>query len=163
MICHEVKNKKSFRHSWPVRTRLSNSTSRKGRVRQNANSRTLSHYFPLLFWNFSLAYHKKVVTLSAGQGKMPEWSIGPHSKCGERATVPRVRIPVFPPRQKLPVKFCPSKWGLLKSFVKFTKQNSRLRYLLQRNGKAGKIHFPSIRENCVFRRWHPCAVLTARD
>ena len=30
-------------------------------------------------------------------GKMPEWSIGPHSKCGERATVPRVRIPVFPP------------------------------------------------------------------
>ena len=29
-------------------------------------------------------------------GKMPEWSIGPHSKCGERATVPRVRIPVFP-------------------------------------------------------------------
>ena len=27
---------------------------------------------------------------------MPEWSIGPHSKCGERATVPRVRIPVFP-------------------------------------------------------------------
>lgn len=30
------------------------------------------------------------------KGKMPEWSIGPHSKCGERATVPRVRIPVFP-------------------------------------------------------------------
>ena len=27
---------------------------------------------------------------------MPEWSIGPHSKCGERVTVPRVRIPVFP-------------------------------------------------------------------
>ena len=27
---------------------------------------------------------------------MPEWSIGPHSKCGERATVPRVRIPVSP-------------------------------------------------------------------
>ena len=27
---------------------------------------------------------------------MPEWSIGPHSKCGERATVPRVRIPLFP-------------------------------------------------------------------
>ena len=30
---------------------------------------------------------------------MPEWSIGPHSKCGERATVPRVRIPVFPLRK----------------------------------------------------------------
>ena len=29
-------------------------------------------------------------------GEMPEWSIGPHSKCGERATVPRVRIPVSP-------------------------------------------------------------------
>ena len=27
---------------------------------------------------------------------MPEWSIGPHSKCGERVTVPRVRIPVSP-------------------------------------------------------------------
>ena len=121
---------------------------------------TISPYF---FGTFRSRITKKVVTLSAGQGKMPEWSIGPHSKCGERATVPRVRIPVFPPRQKLPVKFCPSKWGLLKSFVKFTKQNSRLRYLLQRNGKAGKIHFPSIRENCVFRRWHPCAVLTARD
>ena len=30
------------------------------------------------------------------KGKMPEWSIGPHSKCGERASVPRVRISVFP-------------------------------------------------------------------
>lgn len=30
---------------------------------------------------------------------MPEWSIGPHSKCGERVTVPRVRIPVFPQKQ----------------------------------------------------------------
>ena len=27
---------------------------------------------------------------------MPEWSIGPHSKCGERATVPGVRIPLSP-------------------------------------------------------------------
>ena len=33
---------------------------------------------------------------AAELGKMPEWSIGPHSKCGERATVPRVRIPVSP-------------------------------------------------------------------
>ena len=30
-------------------------------------------------------------------GKMPEWSNGPHSKCGERVTVPGVRIPLFPP------------------------------------------------------------------
>ena len=30
------------------------------------------------------------------QGKMPEWSNGPHSKCGERVTAPWVRIPVFP-------------------------------------------------------------------
>ena len=29
---------------------------------------------------------------------MPEWSIGPHSKCGVRATVPGVRIPLFPLR-----------------------------------------------------------------
>ena len=33
-------------------------------------------------------------------GEMPEWSIGPHSKCGVRATVPRVRIPVSPPKAK---------------------------------------------------------------
>ena len=32
------------------------------------------------------------------QGKVPEWSIGPHSKCGVRATVPGVRIPPFPPQ-----------------------------------------------------------------
>ena len=32
---------------------------------------------------------------------MPEWSIGPHSKCGERATVPRVRIPLFPPFMRM--------------------------------------------------------------
>lgn len=30
------------------------------------------------------------------QGKMPEWSNGPHSKCGERVTTPWVRIPVSP-------------------------------------------------------------------
>ena len=29
-------------------------------------------------------------------GEMPEWSNGPHSKCGERATVPGVRIPLSP-------------------------------------------------------------------
>lgn len=32
----------------------------------------------------------------ATQGEMPEWSIGPHSKCGVRATVPGVRIPLSP-------------------------------------------------------------------
>ena len=31
-----------------------------------------------------------------GPGEMPEWSIGPHSKCGVRATVPGVRIPLSP-------------------------------------------------------------------
>ena len=31
-------------------------------------------------------------------GEMPEWSIGPHSKCGVRATVPGVRIPLSPQR-----------------------------------------------------------------
>ena len=30
------------------------------------------------------------------QGEMPEWSIGPHSKCGVRVTVPGVRIPLSP-------------------------------------------------------------------
>ena len=33
------------------------------------------------------------------QGEVPEWSIGPHSKCGVRATVPGVRIPLFPPQR----------------------------------------------------------------
>ena len=55
-----------------------------------------AHFFG---W-FSRLYRKKVVTLPSERGKMPEWSIGPHSKCGERATVPRVRIPVFPPIQR---------------------------------------------------------------
>lgn len=31
-----------------------------------------------------------------GPGEMPEWSIGPHSKCGVRVTVPGVRIPLSP-------------------------------------------------------------------
>ena len=39
---------------------------------------------------------KNITFAAINQGKMPEWSIGPHSKCGERVTVPRVRIPVFP-------------------------------------------------------------------
>ena len=30
------------------------------------------------------------------KGEMPEWSNGPHSKCGVRATVPGVRIPLSP-------------------------------------------------------------------
>ena len=33
---------------------------------------------------------------TAKEGEVPEWSIGPHSKCGERATVPGVRIPLSP-------------------------------------------------------------------
>ena len=32
------------------------------------------------------------------KGEMPEWSNGPHSKCGIRVTVSRVRIPVSPQR-----------------------------------------------------------------
>ena len=34
---------------------------------------------------------------------MPEWSIGPHSKCGVRATVPGVRIPLFPPQRAVKI------------------------------------------------------------
>ena len=30
-------------------------------------------------------------------GTMSDWSNEPHSKCGVRATVPGVRIPLFPP------------------------------------------------------------------
>ena len=39
---------------------------------------------------------KKFLYLHLGIGEVPEWSIGPHSKCGERATVPGVRIPPSP-------------------------------------------------------------------
>ena len=46
----------------------------------------------------SLSLRKPSVYCRADKifGEMPEWSIGPHSKCGERVTVPRVRIPVSP-------------------------------------------------------------------
>ena len=39
---------------------------------------------------------KSVIFAPFKNGKMPEWSNGPHSKCGERVTVPGVRIPLFP-------------------------------------------------------------------
>lgn len=40
---------------------------------------------------------KRKVFRAEYTGEMPEWSIGPHSKCGVRATVPGVRIPLSPP------------------------------------------------------------------
>ncbi len=39
---------------------------------------------------------KKAVPLQAENGKLSEWSKEPHSKCGIRASVSRVRIPHFP-------------------------------------------------------------------
>ena len=59
------------------------------------------------FWWADFGMRKKVAThgttfkkssyiCTAKKGKVPEWSIGPHSKCGERATVPGVRIPLSP-------------------------------------------------------------------
>ena len=45
---------------------------------------------------FYLVGYKKVRIFAAAFGKLPEWSIGPHSKCGVRVTVPGVRIPHFP-------------------------------------------------------------------
>ena len=43
---------------------------------------------------------RKIISIFAlAIGEMPEWSIGPHSKCGERATVPGVRIPLFPRKE----------------------------------------------------------------
>ncbi len=41
-------------------------------------------------------HYKKVIIFAPQKGEVPEWSIGPHSKCGERATVPGVRIPPSP-------------------------------------------------------------------
>ena len=38
-------------------------------------------------------------------GKLPEWSNGPHSKCGERVTVPGVRIPRFPLKRETVVGY----------------------------------------------------------
>ena len=40
---------------------------------------------------------KQTLVRLRNKGKMPEWSNGPHSKCGVRVTVPGVRIPLFPP------------------------------------------------------------------
>jgi hypothetical protein len=36
-------------------------------------------------------------------GEVPEWSNGPHSKCGVLARVPRVRIPASPPKEDMPL------------------------------------------------------------
>ena len=55
------------------------------------------------FFNFfrtnSCTVRKIISIFALAIGEMPEWSIGPHSKCGERATVPGVRIPLSPRRQ----------------------------------------------------------------
>ena len=37
-----------------------------------------------------------LITKKHINGKLPEWSNGPHSKCGDRVTDPGVRIPHFP-------------------------------------------------------------------
>ena len=50
--------------------------------------------FFLIFVIFALRITGRRV--GDGPGEMPEWSIGPHSKCGVRATVPGVRIPLSP-------------------------------------------------------------------
>ena len=42
-----------------------------------------------------------VVPLHAEIGKLSEWSKEPHSKCGIRASVSRVRIPHFPQKKKI--------------------------------------------------------------
>ena len=47
-----------------------------------------------------------VVPLHAEIGKLSEWSKEPHSKCGIRVSVSRVRIPHFPQYKKKSV--CPS-------------------------------------------------------
>ena len=50
---------------------------------------------------FLCRYKKKQYLCTAfRKGKLPEWSIGPHSKCGERVTVPGVRIPHFPRKKR---------------------------------------------------------------
>ena len=49
---------------------------------------------------FYLVGNKKVRIFAAAFGKLPEWSIGPHSKCGVRVTVPGVRIPHFPQQKE---------------------------------------------------------------
>ena len=65
-----------------------------------------------------------------GPGEMPEWSIGPHSKCGVRATVPGVRIPLSPQMTGRSVglqtnvcnlfyfrggQICPERFGIVRS------------------------------------------------
>ena len=59
------------------------------------------------------------------KGKVPEWSIGPHSKCGVRATVPGVRIPPFPlscERQSFLSLFFVAECCFVKIFPRYTPQ-----------------------------------------
>ena len=52
----------------------------------------VSHFFRY----FSFKSKKSRTFAPSNVGKMPEWTNGPHSKCGVRVTVPGVRIPLFP-------------------------------------------------------------------
>ena len=47
----------------------------------------------------SLTKHALRYSILTHCGEMPEWSNGPHSKCGVPGTVPRVRIPISPPHK----------------------------------------------------------------
>ena len=61
----------------------------------------------LISFSFKICvYAFFVVPLHAEIGKLSEWSKEPHSKCGIRASVSRVRIPHFP--QKIIKTVCPS-------------------------------------------------------
>ena len=50
----------------------------------------------MIYKTFWLFQKNSYFCILYSNGKLPEWSIGPHSKCGVRVTVPGVRIPRFP-------------------------------------------------------------------
>ena len=60
------------------------------------NVRCIKHEFMFLHFMSNACYFIRDTYF----GEVPEWSNGPHSKCGVPSQVPRVQIPASPPCTK---------------------------------------------------------------
>ncbi|MDE5730649.1 MAG: hypothetical protein K2H81_03870, partial [Alistipes sp.] len=54
---------------------------------KNSDLYDMTHFF-IFFFEKIIFIRKNPYICTPKSGEMPEWSIGPHSKCGVRATVP---------------------------------------------------------------------------
>ena len=98
---------------------------------------------------------------------MPEWSNGPHSKCGVRVTVPGVRIPLFPPQGAViftALFFVASREGFVQlvaprqtclrlSNVQYCLRNYGIsfeKYLLKQVWQLFSTNLPNLRFFCTF-------------